>query len=389
MTTLRHILDHRFRANRAFDLIALDQLPERYRPDVPGGALGSDEVVALVPRFADVITVKILNREAAELVKRLSFLDFLPEQVRAPGGAAANAAIARLVLDGALEIENGACLASGPGAHATLFESSAGVRAVGRLALLSLTAVHYGQRLMIRDVETLSRRLYSFGTLPCSGRWNALSDATGEVAGILGLGRGGPATRVLTAEYVSMTLPNWLSWSHDDVSAADLSQLRFKLYVSPRPDELVRCFPRLVKVLADHRVRSFKVGRGIFGVLRPDKLVAYFDDYKHLQRVAGALADELHGCRPQGVPFTASASADGLISWGIDPSADERLLSSRPEESWRYWITNRLASALVHAQSATQCVEPWEFALDRLSLEGIDTVTWLPRDTAAEPSESS
>jgi hypothetical protein len=388
LTVLRRILDHRFRANPAFGLMALDELPERYRPDLADAVTTSGPAVALVPRSAGNVTVKILNGVAAELVRALKVLDCLPADVTR-GGQATNEAIARLVLDGALEIEDGDRLTSGPDAHATIFHRSATTPSAGRLVSLSLRAIRYGQSLMIRDVEMLSRRLYSFGTIPRSSRWDLLTDSAGEVNDLLGLSRGGRVWRVLSGDYQALTLSNWLSWSRDAAHVKRGADLRFKLYVSPHPQALIECFPRLATVLAEKGVRSFKVGRGVSGLLRPDKFVAYFDRYEHLQQVARALAGQLEGYPSHGVPFTAEASSDGLLSWGIDPSPHERLLASRPEESWRYWVTNRLASGLVHAQSVGNSVEPWEFAMDRLSLEGVDTTTWLPIDMTARTPDVS
>jgi hypothetical protein len=65
----------------------------------------------------------------------------------------------------------------------------------------------------------------------------------------------------------------------------------------------------------------------------------------------------------------------------MDPPSAELLLGPLRQESWRLWITNRLAGGLVHAQAAGGPVEPWEFALDRIALEGVDPSTWLPADT--------
>lgn len=388
MAELHHILGHRFRANPAFDLIALDQLPERYRPSVLDGAMRPAPGVALVPRSGNGITVKILNGRAADLVRGLKVVGHLPSEVETEG-AAANQAVARLVLDGALEIEDGDRLVSGPRAHGTVCNGSPRVPASGRLAALSLRGIRYGQALMISDVQLLSRRLYSFGTIPRRFGWDLLMDTADDVIGPLGLSRGGFARRILAADYQPSTHPHWLSWSRELADSQQRPNLPYKLYVSPRPEALVACFPAVVTVLAEKGVWSFKIGRGTLGLLRPDKLVAYFEDVDHLHQVSNALARALQGCPSQGVPFTAQASTDGLLSWGMDPPPAERLLDSQPPESWRYWVTNRLASGMVHAQSAIDSVEPCEFALDRLTLEGVDPLTWLPADTIWRNSELS
>jgi hypothetical protein len=84
------------------------------------------------------------------------------------------------------------------------------------------------------------------------------------------------------------------------------------------------------------------------------------------------------------VPFTAALDDDGLLSWGVDPPAAQHLLNWQPRESWRLWLTNRLANALLTARGTPAPTakprEPWEYALERLRLDGVDTDTWAPHD---------
>ena len=396
ITALRTVLGHRFRANPAFELLERDRLPERLRSDLAGGSSTLADGVVLVPRSPGDgaeggrqdggITAKILNVEATALIRSLTGAGHLPGDVAARGGDT-NRAIARLVLDGALEIEHGDRMVSGPAAHDAIFARAARPPASGRLAALSRQALRYGQALRMTDVRMLSRRLYGFGTIPRHARWDLLMESDNDAVGLLGLTRDGRAGRILSADYEATTFPNWLSWLRATDRPLTRPDLHYKLYVSPRPEAMVECFPAVVAVLAGMDVWSFKVGRGVLGLLRPDKIVAYFEDADRLHRVARALARVLDGCPTQGVPFTAESSVDGLVSWGIDPPPSEQVSASQPRQSWRYWIANQLASGLIHAQAAGGGVEPWEFAVDRLSLEGVDPATWLPADTIWQDSE--
>ena len=176
----------------------------------------------------------------------------------------------------------------------------------------------------------LSRRLYGFGSVPRSPRWDPLVGSADDVAGLLGLEPGGRARG--SAGYEAVANPHWLAWSRADEGADARPELPFKLYFSPRPEALVECFPDVVGILAEHGVWSFKVGRGVLGLLRPDKVVAYLEDFDRLERLAGALAGALDGCPAHGVPFTVEASPDGLLSWGMDPPSAERLVGARPGE---------------------------------------------------------
>jgi hypothetical protein len=109
-------------------------------------------------------------------------------------------------------------------------------------------------------------------------------------------------------------------------------------------------------------------------LLRPDKLVAYYPSFERLAAAADAVAGRLAGTPAQGVPFTAEIAGGGLLSWGVDPPPEG---SWSGGESWRLWLTHRLATALLAGKQATG-VEPWRFALERLRLEGVDTDSWTP-----------
>jgi hypothetical protein len=126
---------------------------------------------------------------------------------------------------------------------------------------------------------------------------------------------------------------------------------------------------------------SWKVGADVYGLLRPDKIVVYFERFADLQETAASLSERLKGCPAHGVPFTAQLGAAGLLSWGVDPPAEEDLRLPWPQrESWRLRICNRLAAALVLAKRSQQPrISASLFALERLRLEGIDPRTWTPR----------
>jgi hypothetical protein len=87
----------------------------------------------------------------------------------------------------------------------------------------------------------------------------------------------------------------------------------------------------------------------------------------------------VQGLRPHGVPFTAAIAADGMLSWGTDPPGNR---SGTGGGSWRSWVTGRLADYLAAARptpSEGVPVEPWQIALERIRLDGVDTDTWVPR----------
>ncbi len=150
----------------------------------------------------------------------------------------------------------------------------------------------------------------------------------------------------------------------------------WKLYVSPAPEALAASFGAVLEALAAGRAAQFKIGAGAGGLLRPDKIVAYFPDFERLAAAAEAVSSRLAGVPAQGVPFTSEIGGDGLLSWGMDPPVSERGAWGG-RESWRLWLTHRLARALLAARAA-ETPEPWHFALERVRLEGVDTGSWTP-----------
>jgi hypothetical protein len=141
--------------------------------------------------------------------------------------------------------------------------------------------------------------------------------------------------------------------------------------------------PAALRAVADtlagtRGVIGFKIGRDLRGLHRPDKLVAYFTEVDALQTTAARLKSALQGTPAHGVPFTAEVTCDGLLSWGVDPSNEQRTLIDPFERSWRGWITNRLAEYLVAIKARSSRDEAWHFALERLRLDGVDIDTWVP-----------
>jgi hypothetical protein len=124
---------------------------------------------------------------------------------------------------------------------------------------------------------------------------------------------------------------------------------------------------------------ALKVGRGLPGLLRPDKLVVYFAARAPLVRFAKRLARDLAGVPPHGTPFTASLMRNGLLSWGWDPPVGKRDGTLFQPKSWRQRVTEILGRSLAVADGTAResdGVRPWQFAVHRLGLEGVDPSTF-------------
>ena len=219
------------------------------------------------------------------------------------------------------------------------------------------------------EPAVVAQWLYRFGTLPRGPAIDRDFGPDDDPMAVLGMTVGGGPRRLLESDYEATTIQGWYSFARTPVRAQIVSVS--KLYVSPRPEVLANAFPRIADAFVRSGVRSFKVGRGIEGLLRSDKIVAYFEDRAHMDDVARALLRSLRGCKAQGVPFTAEVGGNGLLSSGVDPPAGDAAAS------WRSWITKRLAASLT-SNRGTPTVDLVAAALADIRLAGVDPDSWLP-----------
>lgn len=367
------VLGRELRANPLYELVLSDRLEPELRRSL--AELEKD------PGFYGVLRsetgVKAVDRDTALLFLTLRQPGPLPEYVRRISAADAAGTVARLVADGVLEIAAGDGFVSGAAAFDLLWEEGSEEKGGGRLAALSIAALRYGQALAVSDPMRLSLRLYGYNRRPLTPAWKRLLPDAAAVERHLGIGPGGPHCRLLEQGWVRTgTSASWLSWRRrgGDRPAGGT----WKLYISPEPEALAEGFSPILDALAAARTPQLKIGADAAGLLRPDKLVAYYPSFERLAAAADAVAERLAGTPAQGVPFTSEIAGGGLLSWGVDPPEG----SWSGGESWRLWLTHRLATALLAGKNAEGSniadIEPWRFALERLRLEGVDTDSWTP-----------
>lgn len=387
--SLKDITRAQFRANPRYRLLTYDRLPEPYAEAFAELEQDPDFYGVLWPTEPDRLSPKAVCQDTALLFFTLQEPGPLPSYVLRQLGDQGNQELAQLVLDGVLEIASGESetFVSGADAYEQMYQETFSPLGQGRVAELSRRALVYAQALPITQSARLSARLYFYNTIPVSPLWRRRFSTREAVARYLGIHPSGPHRRTLESTWVQMDAPEdnagWLIWHSRRQAAGSDQRLRYKLYVSPRPEALPEVWPEIVAAFAARQVRSFKVGNTVYGLLRPDKIVAYCARFEELAALADQLEERLASCPAQGVPFTAGIDPLGLLSWGTDPPHDPQTRPGLARESWRLWVTNRLAVALLAARSAGDeakaTVPPWRFALERLRLEGIDIATWTPR----------
>jgi hypothetical protein len=363
----------RFRSNPFVELRQLASLDEREREPFRGLESDPDFCGLFVAKPPWVMTVKSAARQTVELF----------ESLRAPSRIAGTLLedeefafdVVDLVLDGILEVESDGDFVSGADALRLVPET-----APDPGGALSREALLHAQELETNDPQRLTAALYHYNHIPISPFWRARFAGPNVILAHVGADRG-PLHAILERDWELLEDKRaWLCWrSLVAPLPRDRAEATYKLYVSPRPERIADAFEVLVRTLS-FVPATFKMGNSAAGLLRPDKLVAYFGTREELEEAASMLRRELAGCDPHGVPFTAAADAGGLLSWGVDPPESECKVAWMLRMSWRSWIAQRLGGALSIAKTAhsAPAVEPWRFALARIQRLGVDVATWTP-----------
>lgn len=381
---LKSIETTHFRANPNYKLILFDRLPPEQQGALKDLQEDPDFYGILYPRAETSLGIKSVCQETALLFFTLQEPGKLPSYVRARFGEQCNQAIAELVLDGMLEIEHNGTFVSGADAYELIYRDEPLSASQGEISQLSIEALKYAQALALDDVPRLSARLYFYNRVPLSPQWKRRFPTPDAVAEYLGIRGDGPNKLMLDQHWLQVSSPpandGWLMWRpRYERRAPQRNEMTYKLYVSPACEFVRDAFQAFLEESSALRTSTFKVGKTVYGLLRPDKLVVYFESFEDLAKAADHLQHRLEGCPAHGVPFTAGITPDGLLSWGIDPPRAAQAPIWQVRESWRLWVTNRLATALVVAKaSQSGAVEPWQFALERLCLAGVDVETWAP-----------
>jgi hypothetical protein len=390
---LRNILAANFCANRDYTLVLFDRLPSDQQELLRDLTKDPEFYGVLLPPPNTLRKPKSACQSTALLLYSLMEPGPVPAYVQASLGASANQSIAELVLDEVLMIEHEGAFVCGSAAYDLVYSEPHAHQTTTPLSDLTRSALEYGQMLALEDPTMLSARLYAYNRVPLSPRWKRLISDRDAAAKWLGIDRSGELRPLLEDRWdhlaPSAQFEGWFQWSSRSKSTRnrdtetptrnDDTETSYKLYVSPAPEATQEAFKAVVECLATSEAYHFKAGDDGYGLLRPDKIVLYFRSFSALEETARSIALRLPDCPAQGVPFTAALHGSTLLSWGADPPRQNGVLAWQERESWRLWITNRIAVAMIAAsQSLSGRLVPWRFALERLRLDAIDTDTWTP-----------
>lgn len=390
------IEDIYFRANPAYRLTLLEQLSENQRESVEDISKDPDFYAFLVPRQQSGLTIKSIDQDTALLYSTLKRPSVLPLYVRNSLGKDLNKTVSILVFKGILEARvNGNFVSGADAFDKSLFETEkiSGENFRSTVNRLSVEALKYAQALDINNIPKLAARLYLYNFQPLTPSLKKQFPTTESLSDFLGIGSGGKLQALLN-EYETNSIYDapdkyWTIWKSPQAGSEN-KNLTYKLYVSPDYRILPEVLPLIFEPFIIDKVACFKMGKDLRGILRPDKIVAYFENLSKLRNTAEKLQSKLAGYSAQGVPFTANISDEGFISWAIDPPKSENIFNFQQEDSWRTWIVKRLSAAIIEAKINCRSAqtEPWQYALESVRLQGVDVQNWLPVDAFSGNEDS-
>jgi len=360
----------RLRSNPRYRLVPYDELQTTDREAFRSLSEDPDFFGVLVPPRDSVWPVKSVSRDAALLFMTLREPACLPHLLDGLFGGRAGERLEPLILDGVFEVEQSGSFVSGAAALAQ-FGDRVVATAASRLTQLSTDAVAYAAALEGLSAHDVAMRLYLFNAAPVTlGLRRRFADDARLLSFVAD---GDDVGRRLRSRWHSETLgDSWMAWQ----SAALEEAPGYKLYISPVLEHLPRVFEAAVEAFARVQCTRFKLGRGVYGVLRPDKLVAYFSSLDALLQAAELIRLAVPGEEAQGVPFTAPIDPAGLLSWGMDPPRFEQVLAWQQIQSWRQWLTGRIAVYTLAAKQAGS--DAHSFVRQRIQMDGVDPQTWNP-----------
>ncbi|HYH09372.1 MAG TPA: hypothetical protein VEK11_20160 [Thermoanaerobaculia bacterium] len=368
-----------FRSSPLIELKTLAELPPEQQEPFRDLERDADFHGLLVPRLPSAVNIKSVGRETAALFRGLASPSRIDPALLENSEVRED--LIDLVLDGIFEVESSGAFVSGADAFPILCTLPHATAAATAVARLSREALLYAQDLETDVPQILTSAVYFYNRIPISRFWRSRFPDRDAVSAYLGIDRG--SLRTLLDQHwhpAPVEKSNgWLTWYSRTPRQHSGGDVTFKLYVSPRPEHVRDAFEGVVRALASFPGSQMKIGQDAAGLLRSDKLVAYFYSREELDEAAQAVQRELAGCPAQGVPFTAGVDADGLLSWGVDPPDSSRALRWLGRESWRLWLAQKIGSALAVARQARgTTVEPWLFAVERVRRLGVDVDSWTP-----------
>lgn len=386
MIHLNFLMEETFRSNASYALIELSNFNRSEQKALAGLSADKDVYGVFKPLASgEQLNYKVAYKDVALLFYFLQQPSQIPAYLKNTFDDDINTTLAKLVLDGILEIRTAKGFVSGAASQEMIYKTRSTQHStdLSHIAQLSYNAIRYGLELDYLDSKNISTRLYCYNTAPRSFEEDYQLNTVNEVEEYLRVGNKSKFGRLLEKNWhyqpATESYP-WLNWTRNSSAKTDSeNNSTYKIYISPPIGYLPEVFENSVKILTSTKAFSFKTGSNLKGLLRPDKYVVYFNSYDDLLEAAAKLVSQLKGMRAQGVPFTGQLDDSGLISWGVDPPGND-VLQNLEGASWRATVIAKITAAILQTKSESLAENASvDFIINKISLEGIDPFAWTSR----------
>ncbi len=341
------------------------------------------------PREAK-LTVKAVNRDLADFLRQFSRPIRLRDAFQKFDRGTKEERrkyIIRLVLDSVLQVLADGEFISGVEAVNRVLTSSKNLAYSGDkrayIQTISERGIHLAFNSALTTPQDLATYLYNLNCIPINRRWKRHLPDSKALAAYLhlrddGTWQGMPnSIRSRQIRLDEKGEPDtfdlyWRSWDFKKRKHPK-DKPSYKVYFSPLPQDLPRVFQIVRGAVAESGAHFMKIGRHLAGILRPDKLLVYFSEYKQAFDFASLMSEQLISLDPQGVPFSFQVNPKNpIVSMGVDPP--HKIGESY---SWRLYITTKLALAIQGARrDGTK--NPLEYIHAYMQLIGVDSLRWRP-----------
>lgn len=250
-----------------------------------------------------------------------------------------------------------------------------------KIRQLSVRAIDLCYHSPERDLPKLAALLYFYNRLPVTKKWRELIPDEEAALRFVGLkpDQEWAARHGLeqTTNHALRTNPYWSFWEVAHSHSSNFGRRSFKLYISPMPEDLASLVGLVIDLVGVSGAHALKIGKTAEGLLRPDKLMIYFSNLEDTIEFAEKILGNAVIHHSQGVPFTYPVGDSGLLSIGFDPPASVSW-ESRPEgESWRLWVTNIIAAAILKAKRSRSS-DHMAGIMKAIEAAGVDPIWWRP-----------
>jgi hypothetical protein len=246
---------------------------------------------------------------------------------------------------------------------------------------LSWKAIELATEHPSKDLREITSFLYFYNRLPLDRTWcRQMNDVqtAGKLVG-LDIRHTWPNSRKYFPKHPTDVNPVWYFWYPNGRDTRTYGRGTIKLYVCPYFADMEIVIHTLGRCLDDSGAKAVKVGLSPAALLRPDKLIFYFDEFAAAMDLGSKLNAQVCIQRAQATPFSYLLDTSGLTAIGYDPPATARWLDGGHGNSWRLWIAEVVADQILRRRAANNPIEAISRGIQRC---GINPLTWQPLGSA-------